>query len=217
MRPLTVNRADFYWTLDAAIPHMGSKSQGLDYVGIEWDSLTPELDVYATDSYTVGMSTIKVTWDHPDAGPIQDIGIPKKEVKDLLQFVRPEVVAQRDTDVNLLVADGELHVGLLDRNSEPLSEVYGLVIPPLLFSEVYGLIVKVRNAPHDTTHPALPFNPDFAARFAKAKREETDRLLLYPRATDNTFGASYITVGDNFEGAIAGLSWETPVQEQEAA
>jgi hypothetical protein len=66
----------------------------------------------------------------------------------------------------------------------------------------------VRDA-HPETHPDIPYYPDFAARFAKAARKETDRLILSPRSAEGLrYGASYITVGENFEGAIAGMSYE---------
>jgi hypothetical protein len=45
-------------------------------------------------------------------------------------------------------------------------------------------------------------------RFAKAHRVETDRLRLLPRRVADRNGAAIVTVGTDFIGAVAGLTYD---------
>jgi hypothetical protein len=194
------------------LPHVGKRD--LDFVGLTgWSKFR----VYATDGYSVGVAKIhREAITHAETA---DFALSKREAQDLLRFVRPTLKRHDSETVQLLVADGELHVGLQTalpgegEKTEPLSEVYEVITPEATFQDVYGLIQQVRDA-HPETHPDIPYYPDFAARFAKAARKETDRLILSPRSVEGlSYGASYITVGNDFEGAIAGMTYE----EEEAA
>jgi hypothetical protein len=186
----------------------------LDFVGFRVTDYT--LRVYATDGYTVGCATVA----HEQMWKAERFALSKREAQDLLRFVRPTLKRHDDETVQLLVNDNqmsgemELHVGLqaalpgTGDQTEPQTEVYEVITPEATFQSVYGLIRRVRDA-HPETHPDIPYYPDFAARFAKAARKETDRLILSPRSAEGlSYGASYITVGNDFEGAIAGMTYE---------
>jgi hypothetical protein len=197
----------------------------LDFVGFA--TYYDGWNIYATDGYTVGVARISCIQPRGES-----FALSKREAQDLLRFVRPTLKRHDSEMVQLLLApklvtdipvidgvaveeaDGELHVGLQTalpgegEKTEPLSEVYEVITPEATFQDVYGLIRRVRPA-HPETHPDIPYYPDFAARFAKAARKETDRLILSPRSAEGlSYGASYITVGENFEGAIAGMTYE---------
>jgi hypothetical protein len=187
------------------LPHVGKRD--LDFVGFETHDFD-KMSLYATDGYTVGAASLS------GEGPDTRCALSKKEAQDLLRFVRPTLKRHDSETVQMLVADGELHVGLQTAlpgdgdSTDGLSEVYEVITPEATFQDVYGLIRRVRDA-HPETHPDIPYYPDFAARFAKAARHDTDRLILSPRSAEGlSYGASYITVGENFEGAIAGLTYQ---------
>lgn len=218
---LLVNRADLAWALNAVLPHVGSKAENLDYVGF---SLTYSLKLYATDKYTAGVAGIAVAdIDFESSEPVE-FALPKKEAKDLLQMVRPTLKRHESEQVELLLADSELHIALeaSEDGGERETAVFETVSPEMDYDRVSGRIRAVWGADEEdlSQHPELPFKPDFAARFAKAQRYETDRLILSPRMIDGLeYGASYVTVGDHFVGAIAGLTYSAPewVQEENAA
>lgn len=230
MQPVTVTRADLAWALGAVLPHCGDAASGRDWVGIQaligiTDGLN--LAVYATDGYTVGVARIENT-----GMPIPpfDIALQKREAQDLLRLVRPTLKRHDTQPVQLIfVPEGvdspilengpELHAGLppSESESEGLSEVFEVMTPGASFQDVYGLVLKVKSASPDfTAQFGFPYYPDYAARFAKAARCETDRLTQFPRISGDR-GATYITVGDRFEGAIAGMKPAQRPEEQEAA
>lgn len=233
--PLTINRSDLAWGLTAVLPHVGSSSTDLDWVGL---ALTPYgVQIFATDGYTFGIAEVD-----RNVGPIegpQSLYLTPKEARDLLKFIRPGVKAEHLHDIQLLpvleVPDGvdddgyvifhnELHVGIVDtpslashaesqsfsepeRVDVPESEIYDLRIPGIPFEEFYQTVDKARPRNPDQIDADLVFKPDLFARFSRASRSETDRLKMYPKR-GTRFGAAYITVGDHFQGAIAGLSYE---------
>jgi hypothetical protein len=228
--PLEVNRADLSWALGACLPHTGRRE--LDFVGFDIYTQQPDLNVYATDGYTIAVAAMLVS---SGTSPSQAVAfaLSKKEARDLLSFVRPTLKRHHTELVQLLVVRNdpcgdrmcdapdclELHVLLpgVQSESEALTEVYEAQLPGKDFQSVYGVIEKIKRQAVETAH-SLPFHPDTFARFAKAARYETDRLNLSPRQSEGfSYGASYITVGDNFEGAIAGLSYDLPAQIEENA
>lgn len=229
---LFVNRADLAWALNAVIPHVGSKAEGLDQVGFQIDNCWPELSLYATDHYTLAIADLDFHTGTPLAGA--DFALPVKEAKDLLRMVRPTLKRHESEEVELLVvvnlgstdpgSPQELHVALAEPEDDAEREtaVFEVVTPGMGYDRVERRLKAIHDAEIESLseHPDLPFNPDFAARFAKAQRYNTDRLILSPRMMDGlNYGASYVTVGSHFEGAIAGLTYSAPdwVQEAEQA
>lgn len=214
MRIIEVNRAELAWSLNAVLPHVAQDITA--FVGFAAGCL------FATDGYTVGVASLDLDLRE------QEFGLTKKEAQDLLRFVRPTLKRHDQETVELLVAERvwndpppperadepsviDLHVGMPSSGDSPdgRSEVFEVMVPGVSFQAVYGLVQKVREAkPEDLAlHPDLPFKRDFSARFAKAARSDDERLWYSPR-TGNKYGACYVRVGDHFEGAIAGMTYE---------
>jgi hypothetical protein len=177
-----VNRASLSYGLTACLPHAGQT------VGIERGL------VYATDMYTTGLARV--------AGESVYAALPLGEARDLAKFVKPLRKAQEVEEVQMLVDNDELHVGVGDDSAVfALASEYVHVGLDLLLRSLevlYGL-------PDDRRE--LILNPSFAARFARAARDG-DRLRLYPRLSviPRTRGVALVSVGDAFVGAVAGLA-----------
>jgi hypothetical protein len=211
-QPLEINRSDLAWAISAVLPHVGKRH--LDFVGFA--TYYDGWSIYATDGYTAGVARCYHIQPRGET-----FALSKREAQDLLRFVRPTLKRHDTETVQLLhVSLGypvagydELHTLLPGEqdSAEPQTEVFWAQVPGKDFQSVYGLVRKVRDA-HPETHPDIPYHPETFARFSKASRYDTDRLILSPRVSEGQgYGASYITVGENFEGAISGLTYEEEV------
>lgn len=186
-----MRRDDLAWALTAVLPHCGSQPH-LATVGIE--SGLRGTYLYATDRYTIGMARI---------GPALGFSatLPKGEATDLLRFVRPDKVAEQSEAVETLLDDrGGLHIAL-----ESDSAVFETVTPAFSFSDITLRLRLLEALPNEFER--LEYNPSFAARFAKAKRESNDRLCITPKRFKERNGVAIIMVGKDFLGAIAGLRY----------
>jgi hypothetical protein len=245
--PLEVNRADLSWALGACLPHTGRRELdfiGFSYngshlylyatdgytVAVGWmpsQSLNISEEEYALSKKEARdlLSFIRPTLKRHQEEMVQLLYV-EKEYEGCMDCMGtcggPASFGPIDCKApphGLEHGPSELHVLLpgVQSESEPLSEVYEAQVPGKDFQSVYGVIEKIKRQAVETAH-SLPFHPDTFARFAKAARYETDRLNLSPRQSEGfSYGASYITVGDNFEGAIAGLTYQPAVYEENAA
>lgn len=188
-------RTELGWALKAVLPHCGSQVKQLDMVGISRSY------VYATDGYTAGIARCDST------GVAR---LTSRDASDLQRWVRPTTKKTEDQPVVLKVTDTELHVGLLDADDQLVdSTVYELdTRRPELEDEIVGWIRQTEHL--IAGGDLLAYKPDLFARFDKARREETDRLRLYPKCTDRLggvlVGVGLVTVGDDFLGLIHGLT-----------
>jgi hypothetical protein len=202
-----MNRADLAWALNAVIPHAGTAVQGLNFVNLT--SHHGALFVYATDNYTSGIARV-------NEGPagFDGMALSVKEATDLMRFVRPQLVGDRDvyvfaephyTDAGRL----ELHVGFDNPKDETFeSEVYDALdsSPRLDLDWMLGRIRLLNDeAPIEDD---LIVNPKLLEKFAKAARESTDRLWILPRTVDERHGGAVVACGQNFVGAVSGLSYD---------
>lgn len=186
-------RAELGWALKAVLPHCGSQVKQLDTVGISRSY------VYATDGYTAGIAKCDST---------TPARLTSRDASDLQRWVRPTTKKTEDQPVVLKVTDTELHVGLLDADRLVDSAVYQLdTRRPNLEQMLNGWVNQVDRMAEGNGE--LVYKPDLFARFDKARREETDRLRLYPKDTyrgDSLVGIGLVTVGDDFLGLIHGLT-----------
>lgn len=186
-----MRRDDLAWALTAVLPHCGSLPE-LAMVGIE-SGLRGTL-LYATDRYTVGVARI---------GPALGItaALPKTEAADLLRFMRPSKVAEQEEHVETLLDDqGGLHIAIQSDSAVFETEPSGFT-----FADITLRLRLLEALPNEFER--LEYNPAFASRFAKAKREANDRLCITPKRFKGRNGVALITVGKDFLGAIAGLSY----------
>lgn len=189
---IPMRRDNLAWALTAVLPHCGS-SRELATVGIE-SGLRGTL-LYATDRYTVGVARI---------GPALGISatLPKSEAADLLRFVRPSRVAEQEEHIETLLDDrGGLHIAL-----QSDSAVFETEPSRFNFGDITLRLRLLEALPNEFER--LEYNPAFAVRFAKAKRETNDRLCITPKRFKGRNGVALVTVGKDFLGAIAGLSYE---------
>ena len=191
-----MNRSDLAWALNAVLPHVGKRAPH-DAVGLT--AKGGSLFAFASDKYTLGIARI------PD-GPSLSLALLTSEAVDLMRFVRPTVKATQIEDVTVAVRGPELHVGLV--NAE--GETHDSAVFESWHSEgdlEFWLTHcrRIRDARQEFTN--CVYDPDLCAKFAKAKRSEADRLRLYPRAGKNT-GIALVTVGSDFLGAVAGMTYE---------
>lgn len=180
---------------------------------MDWVGIGPSR-LFATDGYTAGVAYLDPV--AMDVSP--DIYLTPADARDLLQFVRPNLKREHGERVELLVAGDELHVGLPDAQervvtgegtkSQPLSGVWSIRVPGLSFSVLENLLERLEAA-HEGTMQPMVFDPDFAARFSKAKREYGDRMIIQP-VSGEVYGAAYVEIGPNFVGAIAGMTYDAP-------
>jgi hypothetical protein len=197
-----VNRADLAWALNAVLPHVGKRPETA-VVGLQRDA-DFQLVAYATDKYTFGAARI------PD-GPELDVLLPTSEATDLLRFVRPANKKQDVHEVITAARGAELHVGLVDEDGETFdSAVFNTTEnSDLTLAYLEGFTDRLAAAPDE--FQACVYQPKVFARFAKAGREETDRVQLLPKHISDRNGAALVLIGDHFVGAISGLTYE-PVE-----
>lgn len=188
-----MNRQDLSWALSATLPHAGKTAQtALVGLVVAPDSVL----AYATDDYTAGIARIP----HGVAEDFE-LQLPNREATDLMRFVRPNHVGDREQEVILRIFEGELHVAIPEDTA-----VFTLTEQPVNLNAVLSFMGKLNNAPKEWQHAI--FQPSLLGRFAKAEREQGERLRLYPRHANQRYGAALVTVGDNFIGAVAGLEYD---------
>jgi hypothetical protein len=193
-------RADLSWALNAVLPHAGT-TKG-NYVGLE-----PRHDllyVFATDDYTSAIARIPLTTESlgfENSLGFEQVFLSKSEATDLMRFVRPTKKAHDDEVVRTRLFSSELHVATDDD-----SAVFDTVLPDLTLSALLRLFTRLAARP--TEHSQMIQQPALAARYAKAQRYDTDRLQWYPHTANDTYGVALVTVGADFIGAIAGLSYD---------
>lgn len=198
---LTLNREEVAAALKAVLDHVGTANTHLDYVGMRGNLL------FATDGYTAGVS---FTGETPVVGIDQEVYLPTKEARDLLRFVRPERVRDRDMRVEFLVAPGteydpgaghprpscpkdcpwyahselELHVGIRPDgpNSDDItSEVYSLYPAGYPAVDFERLWESFQDIRKHTFYTdEFVLQPDLAARFKSAGRQFGDRMRWFP-------------------------------------
>ena len=217
MTPLGITREELAWALTATLPHVGSKSRELDWIGLEADIYMNQLLVFATDGYSTGIAKAEAEAFGEEFGCY----LTPKEARDLLAFVRPNLVAEKAEIVRLLTSEsfhrdenGEVHIAELHvalegpekgqpEKSEPLSGVWSVRTPGNTFQAVYGLIEGVGR----TVEPSgiVVLQPKLLAKFSRAQRDDDDVVNIYPaRHLDRT--AAVVTVGSGFIGAVAGIA-----------
>lgn len=185
-----MNRADFAWCLSAILPHVGRNKQTA-LVGLTVrDGL---LFTCATDRYTFGIARI------PCQGEEFSVTLPAKEATELMRFVRPAKVAEQSEQVDYVAPLSDLHVAIPDESAVFESNYDSRMLDGLL-----DLARRIHAGPDDPEH--LVFAPDFAARFSKAKRTDTDFLSIHPRRFRYRNGVAVVTVGDDFIGGICGVA-----------
>lgn len=199
-----MNRADLAWALNAVIPHAGTAAQGLNFVNLT--SHNGGLFVYATDKYTTGIARVN------DGLPGIDVALTVKEATDLMRFVRPSLVGDREAYVYAELQwdetePAELHVGFKSKDEEFESEVYEVAGEPALsLGFTLGYLRRLNDeAPSEED---LIVQPKLVEKFAKAARETTDRLWIVPRNIDDRHGGAIVACGQNFIGAISGLTYD---------
>jgi hypothetical protein len=195
-----MNRADLSWALNAVLPHAGT-TKG-NYVGLE--ARHNLLYVYATDDYTSAVARIPLT----EKPGFEQVFLSKSEATDLMRFVRPSKKAHDDEVVQTRLVSPELHVATDDD-----SAVFDTVFPELSLSALLRLFTSLAARP--TEHSQMIQQPALAARYAKAQRYDTDRLQWYPHTANDTYGVALVTVGTDFIGAIAGLSYDDTATAQD--
>ena len=178
-----MNRSEASWALQAVLPHAGQ------HITIEGPH------IFGTDKYTTGLARV--------LAPLVDAPafLPVAEARDLERFIRPRLVRDRDERIQALAQDGQLHVACGDD-----SAVFDLLAEGWTLAGCLALLDSLYHLPDDRRE--LILRPDWAAKFAKAKREENDWLRVYPRMTKRPLdrGVAMVSVGADFVGAIAGLA-----------
>lgn len=184
-----MRRDELAWALTATLPHCGT-SESLATVGLV--SGLRSVFLFATDRYSVGIARIPGT----DVNAV----LPKSEAADLLRFIRPGKVAEQSGEVEALVAENGLHIAI---QSE--SAVFETVGVPFGLGDLTSRLAVIEALPDD--YERLEYNPSLMVKFAKAKRDVADRLRVYPKRANDRNGVALVTVGNDFLGAIAGLSY----------
>lgn len=175
-----MNRSDMSWALQAVLPHAKTE------LGIDGRL------VFATDRYTTGIAQTGEPFDHP-------VFLPMKEAIDLERFVRPKRKRDQDERVESALSGGELHIACGGE-----SGVFDTCEPVVTLATLTTLLHLLFLLPPDSREQIL--DPQYAARFSKAQRVETDSLHVFARLSNlpTKRGIAIVTVGDNFVGAIAG-------------
>jgi hypothetical protein len=200
-----VNREMLEWGLRAVIPHVGLHSQNADSVGLEFRN--GDLWAFAASAYSMGAARI------PD-GPDIRTWLPVKEASEMMRFVRPGRVAERTQDLVYAVRPDELHIGWDDLpdsrgDIEADSAVFETTTAPTSSSSLAAVFERVEtlyDQPEEWEE--LILNPALLDKFSKAQLGEFDRLHIHPRRLDHRHGAAVVTVGTDFIGVIAGMTYE---------
>lgn len=200
-----MNRADLSWALNAVLPHAGNEKQGLNYVGLAFREGASFL--YATDKYTAAVARVNEGMDFTGA-------LSTKEATDLMRFVRPNKVGERTQELVYAQAPGELHIGYDDLEESGawengvVSQVFETREQYASLDLILNLIKSIEAAKPEWDR--LILMPKLVERFAKAQRVEADRMVIVPKHRSDKAGAAIVTVGDNFTGVIAGMTYEKP-------
>jgi hypothetical protein len=201
---IAVKRSDLAWMLGATIPHVGKPAQ-FACVGLTVEG--GQLLAYATDGYTAAIARAALLRDAN--GEPFDLRIGARpslqassDASDLLRYVRPNTVGDRDREVALLHQGAELHVGLDDDDSQVFDAAHG----ELRLSAVRRLIASV-DAMATEYGEGCVYSPALAGKFASAQRAASDRAVEFPKRTVNGIvSAKLLTIGANFVGAVAGMT-----------
>lgn len=189
-----MNRADLDWALDAVLPHVG-KHEWTAGVGFHDGHL------FATDRYSIGVSRIA------DA-PLRSFFMSTREATDLMRYVRPKNKTEQAEELTVGFRELELHIGLEDGDSA----VFELTEMPYEFGDVMNKLAELHEAPREFT--SLIYQPKLFSRFAKAQRNDGERLHIYPCHLNDKHGAALVTVGEHFIGGIAGLTYEQSPEDE---
>jgi hypothetical protein len=197
-----VNRGDLSWALSAVLPHAGSRASNTDWVGLAYREGVSY--AFATDKYTLGVARI------PNGADV-DLVLPAKEATELEQFVRPSYKDEHEGDVVYARQPGEFHVGFdrqvhRDGTTEEDSAVFETADAGVSLTYLFDYIRFVLAQP--TEYDECIYQPSLMQKFAKAKRVGTDRLRIFPRRLSDAYGAALVTVGTDFVGAVAGLTYD---------
>src|SRR6266568_835321 len=192
-----MNRADLAWALRAVLPHAAGGRNGV--IGSE--PLGNVTYFYATDHYTTGIARVN---DY--AGWCWQMSA--KEATELMRFIRPERVADRAQEIVYVQLSQELHVGYGEGGQiEPVTAVFETVEHEVKLETLIGFISQLNDAPVEWDE--LIYQPKVFERFTQAEREKSgDRLRILPKHAIDRNGAAIVTVGSDFLGAIAGLTYD---------
>lgn len=190
-------RADLAWALRAVLPHVGAPNLSLDRV-----TLSEHL-AWATDRYTIGVAAL------PDALFPGEVALEKREAEDLMRFVRPSRVAEHEEEVVARLTDSELHIGLNDCGESAVFETVDSAVPT---SVITDKLSALSGMPNNAT--PLIFQPALWERFAKAKRDDSDRMYLYPKSVMNGYSAALLVTADHFVGSIGGMTLDCTTEQE---
>lgn len=189
-----MNRAGLSWALNAVIPH-AKKPNGPVGLRVDESGAT----VYSTDTYTLGAARIATEL------PALLVHLSMREASELMRFVRPSNKAEQEESVELAARLGELHVATAN-DSAVFDALEGT--ERMTLDVLDKLIEAIARRPDE--YEQCVYNPDYFARFAKAKRADSDRLYLYPKRSGNgQNGVALVNVGDSFYGAISAVSYDS--------
>jgi hypothetical protein len=197
-----MNRADLSWALNAVIPHTGRRTETTNRVGLAYrDGWS---FAYATDRYTSAVARI------PNGADVR-LWLPTSEAVELERFVRPSYKDEYEDELVYARQPQELHIGIdrrIDREGtrEEDTAVFETVDDGVELEYIFDFIHRLSLAPAEFDE--CIYQVDLAAKFAKAKRTGEDRLRILPRHTNDVYGAAVVTVGTDFVGAIAGLTYD---------
>lgn len=197
-----MNRADLSWALNAVIPHAGRALETTDRVGLAFSQ--GYSFVFATDRYTSAIARV------PNGADF-NIWLPTREAQELERFVRPSYKDEYADELVYAQQPQEFHIGFermvhRDGTREDDSAVFETADNGVRLGFLLDHIRRLSAAPAEFDE--CIYLPELITRFAKAKRETSDRFRILPRHTSDRNGAAVVTVGTDFVGAIAGLTYD---------
>lgn len=196
-------RRDLAWALSAVIPHAGSVPEKMDWVGLERHS--GALYAFTCNRYSMAAARI------PD-GPDVAVCLPLGEATELMRFVRPGRVITETQELVHALQPLEFHVGW-----DEIGDNRGIVAADsavfethpdmrLRATALFDSIATIRQSPVEWDE--LIFKPGLFEKFSKAARGEFDRVRIQPRRHRDNRGAAVVTVGADFIGAVAGMTYD---------
>ena len=189
-----MNRSDLSYALQAVLPHAGT-SAPCDVVGLAAEDGV--LAVWATDRYTAAVATVPTAW------ALGDTFLSAKEARDLERYVRPVLVAHKAASVEL--GPSFPFTVWNERDREALE--FDTASDGVSLDQLLRLFDGIHS--QSPGYSQQVYDPQLLARFVKAQRHPTDRLRIYPRVSEKSYGTALVTVGDSFLAAVAGLSFDS--------